>query len=331
MATLGAALITAAPVQASTVTIAGGDEIRVAESGSENNQIFVAYSAVPDSYTIRDFAANLTPSGACVAVNSNTATCPGTGITSIDVNTDARADTILLDPGSIPTAVTGDLHGGGDADVVTGHRGKDGIDGGTGGDMVDGGEGADDLGGGGGTDSLLYQTRTTPVIITVGSGNDNDGNELDFSPGTLRDTVRGDIERILTGTAGDSITGDNSGETFGGGDGNDTLIGNGGRDTLLGFGGDDFIAGVNGDDGIFGMLGNDRLFGGSDDDRIVGGFDNDAIFGDTGSDRMKGKEGIDVIRARDGTRDVRINCGPGPNGAEFAKRDKRLDPRAKRC
>jgi hypothetical protein len=46
---------------------------------------------------------------------------------------------------------------------------------------------------------------------------------------------------------------------------------------------------------------------------------------------MKGKEGIDVIRAKDGTRDRRINCGPGPNGREFAKRDKRLDPKPKRC
>ena len=46
---------------------------------------------------------------------------------------------------------------------------------------------------------------------------------------------------------------------------------------------------------------------------------------------MKGKGGIDVIQAKDGFTDRKINCGPGPNGAERAKRDKRLDPRAKSC
>jgi hypothetical protein len=39
--------------------------------------------------------------------------------------------------------------------------------------------------------------------------------------------------------------------------------------------------------------------------------------------------GIDRRRAKDGTRDVKIKCGPGPNKAESAKRDKHLDPRAR--
>lgn len=318
--------------KASTVTVANNNEVRVSESGSETNQIFVAYSAMTGTYVVRDFASTLTPSGTCVALNASTASCPGAGIASVEVNTDARSDTILLDPTSIPTAVAGELSGGGDGDVLTGHRGRDDINGGSAADMIDGGEGADNLNGGaGGNDSLLYVTRTTPVIVTIGSGNDNDGNELDFSPGALRDTVRGDIERVLTGTGGDSVTGDNSSETLGGGDGNDTLIGNGGGDSLFGFGGDDLLFGNNGGDSMFGALGNDRMFGGPSGDRLVGGFDNDALWGDTGSDRMKGKEGIDVIRTRDGTRDRRINCGPGPNKLEFAKRDKQLDPRAKRC
>jgi Ca2+-binding RTX toxin-like protein len=326
------ALVAAGPAHASTVTIANGNEVRVAETGNETNQIFVAYSAATDTYLVRDFAANLTPSGACVAINASTASCPGAGIASVEVSTDARADTILLDPLTIPTTVAGELNGGGDEDTLTGHRGKDDINGGSGRDLIDGGEGADDLNGGsGGNDSLLYVTRATPVIVTIGSGNDNDGNELDFSPGTLRDTVRGDIERVLTGIADDSIMGDSSSETLVGGDGNDTLIGNGGRDSLFGFGGDDVLIGGNGDDAIFGALGNDRLFGGLHDDRLVGGFDNDSLFGDNGVDRMKGKEGIDVIRARDGTRDRKINCGPGPNRLEFAKRDKRLDPKPKSC
>ncbi|HEU4980936.1 MAG TPA: hypothetical protein VFT14_06935 [Solirubrobacterales bacterium] len=50
-----------------------------------------------------------------------------------------------------------------------------------------------------------------------------------------------------------------------------------------------------------------------------------------GSDVIKGKSGVDRINAKDGVRDVRINCGPGPNGAESAKRDRRLDPPARSC
>jgi Ca2+-binding RTX toxin-like protein len=80
----------------------------------------------------------------------------------------------------------------------------------------------------------------------------------------------------------------------------------------------------------WGSFGNDRLLGGPDGDRLIGGPDNDFIRGKKGSDAMAGKGGIDRIKARDGTRDVKISCGPGPNGREFATRDK-IDPRAKSC
>ena len=331
IAALAAALSVASAAHASTVTISNNNEIRVAESGNENNQIFVAYSPAPiDAYTVRDFAANLTPSGVCVGVNSSTAICPGAGITSIEVDTDARADVITLDA-TVPTTVQGDLDGGRDRDIINGGRGKDELRGGNGRDLLDGHEGADGIRGGRAADTLLYTTRTTTLVVTIGSGNDNDGNELDFSPGTLRDTVRGDVEIVLGGTAGDTIIGDNSSETLSGGDGNDFLIGNGGRDSLLGFGDDDVIFGGNGNDTLRGSLGIDRMLGGLGDDRLAAGAGDDALWGDPGRDVMKGKTGIDVIRARDGTRDIKINCGPGNNRREFAKRDKRLDPKRKSC
>ncbi len=77
-----------------------------------------------------------------------------------------------------------------------------------------------------------------------------------------------------------------------------------------------------------GSAGADRLLGGSEDDRLAGGPDNDLLRGGEDVDAMKGKGGIDVIQAKDGFTDRKINCGPGPNAPEFAKRDKRLDPRA---
>jgi len=46
---------------------------------------------------------------------------------------------------------------------------------------------------------------------------------------------------------------------------------------------------------------------------------------------MKGKTGDDRINAHDGERDVKINCGPGPNSAEGAKWDRGLDPHPKSC
>ncbi|MDP9228634.1 MAG: hypothetical protein M3M99_06210, partial [Actinomycetota bacterium] len=73
------------------------------------------------------------------------------------------------------------------------------------------------------------------------------------------------------------------------------------------------------------------LFGGSNDDLVSGGLDNDFIKGNKGVDVMKGNDGLDRIFARDRRRDRRINCGPGANSAERAKRDKGKDPKARRC
>ena len=48
---------------------------------------------------------------------------------------------------------------------------------------------------------LLYPAeRATAIFMTIGSGNNNDGNELDQT-GSRRDTVHGDIESV-TGAAG---------------------------------------------------------------------------------------------------------------------------------
>ena len=100
--------LTLAPAAlASTVTVTGGNTVRVLESGSEVNRVTVSYDAGMDLYDVVDSAANLTPSGTCTAVNAHTATCPGTGIKTISVDTDAQADSIAMDLGTIPSTVTG--------------------------------------------------------------------------------------------------------------------------------------------------------------------------------------------------------------------------------
>jgi Ca2+-binding RTX toxin-like protein len=331
---------------ASSVTVSGGNTVRVLESGSEVNRVAVSYDIGTSLYEVRDSAANLTPNGTCSAVDAHTATCPGPGIKTISVDTDALADTISMDVASIASTVTGNLDGGPGDDSVSGHGTLDGGSGNdvihgsaladnvrasSGRDFIDAGDGPDDIAGGSGTDTLAYPAnRATPVNVTIGSGNGNDGGVEDQGSGR-RDTVHGDVEAIVGTPQADLITGDSSSESLIGGAGNDVLSGNNGNDTLLGLEGDDIILGGEGQDLLRGWLGADRLFGGRGNDRVSGGPDGDLVVGNRGHDVLKGKGGIDFLRAKDGARDYRIKCGPGANRAEGATRDKRLDPRARSC
>ncbi len=340
--------LAAAPAAlASTVTVTGGNTVRILESGSEVNRVTVRYDAGMDLYEVADSAANLTPSGTCTTVTSHSATCPGAGIKTISVDTDAQADSIAMDLGTIPTTVSGNLDGGPGDDSVSGHgtltgdSGRDQITGspladnvrgGSGNDTIDAGAGPDDIQGGSNTDTLVYPaSRTTPVNVTVGAGNYNDGGAEDQGSSGRRDTVHGDIETVIGTPQGDLIAGDSSSETLIGGPGDDVLSGNNGSDTLLGLEGNDVMVGGNGHDLLRGWLGFDRLFGGPDGDRLSGGPDGDLVVGNRGADILKGKGGIDFLRAKDGFHDLRIKCGRGSNRAEGATRDKRLDPRPRSC
>ncbi len=347
--TLGvaAAFALAPQALASTVTVSGGNTVRVLESGSEVNRVAVRYDAGTDLYVVTDSAANLTPSGTCSAVNAHGAICPGAGIKTIFVDTDAQADSIAMDLATIPTAVTGNLDGGPGGDSVTGHgtlRGGSGNDviqgsaladnvrGGSGRDWIEAGEGSDDIEGGRSADTLVYPaSRATPVNVTVGAGNFNDGGVEDQAASGRRDTVHGDIEVVAGTPQADLIAGDSSSETLIGGAGNDVLNGNRGNDTLLGLEGDDVIVGANGSDLLRGWTGADRLFGGRGNDLVSGGPDGDLVVGNRGHDVLKGKSGIDFLRAKDGMRDYRIKCGRGSNRLEGATRDKRRDPRPRSC
>ncbi len=331
LSALGAALLAAPTAIASNATITGTDTIRVTASANEVNRILVTYAAGPDTYTIVDSAATITASGLCAAIDSHTVSCPGTGIRTIDVDLGRANDSVELDRTTIPVAIAGELKGDTGDDVVIGANGVDDISGGNGRDLLDGRNGADDLNGGSNTDMLMYPAeRATMLFVTVGSGNNNDGNELDQT-GARRDTVHGDVEGVTGAGGGDLVVGDRSAETLVGGNGNDILVGQGGNDSLFGLLGDDLLSGGDGNDTARGYFGNDRVLGGPDGDRLIGGADNDFVRGKTGIDVMKGNTGIDSINAKDGTRDLKINCGPGPRSQEWAKRDKRLDPRPRSC
>jgi Ca2+-binding RTX toxin-like protein len=346
LAALGAILIASPAALASTVTVTGGDTLRVAETGDEANQITVSVDAGTDAYySVRDTAATLTPSGTCVAVDGHFAVCPGTGIKTIIVQTGERADAITLDPATIPGTISetvdggsgndyvtgantpgtvsggsgndnvhgrGTVNGGAGSDLLMGSPIADNLRGGSGVDNLDGGFGADDIAGGSQADTLVYSGRVNGINVTIGSGNFNDGGPEDQT-GSRRDTVHGDVE-VQLGTAR-----------------NDVLVGDRTPETLVGLGGDDFEVGNGGGDFILGGPGADRQFGKSGNDRLVGGSDDDFLRGGSGHDVMKGKVGNDRINARDGHRDVKISCGPGPKRLEGVKRDRRLDPRPRSC
>ena len=364
LAALGAILVASPAALASTVTVTGGDTLRVAESGNEVNQITVSVDAEANAYyAIRDTAATLTPSGTCIAVDDHFAFCPRTGIKTIVVQTGDRDDAITLDAATIPGTISetvdggsgndhvtgantpgtisggsgnddvhgrGTLNGGAGGDLLTGSPQADNLRGGSGGDTLDGGFGADDIAGGSQVDTLVYAGRVNGVNVTIGSGNFNDGGPEDQTGGR-RDTVHGDVEVQFGSERDDVLIGDRSPETLVGLGGNDLEVGNGGGDTVLGFDGNDLLIGKDGSDVLRGGPGADRQFGKSGNDRLAGGPDDDFLRGGSGHDVMKGKTGIDRINARDRSRDLKISCGPGPKRLEGAKRDKRLDPRAKSC
>ena len=230
MAVLAIALAAVSQALASTVTIRGGDTVRVLESGDQRNRIAVSYDSGVDAYTVSDAAANLAATGACAAVDSHTATCTGAGIREISVDAGARDDEISIDQMTVPASVSEDVDGGGGSDQVSGAHGTiaggsgndvvvgsplaENIRGGSGRDLLDGGDGPDDIEGGRGTDTLVYPAaRVTPIAVTIGFGSFDDGGVEDEVAGR-RDTVHGDVEAVIGTPQDDFLAGDGSSETL---------------------------------------------------------------------------------------------------------------------
>lgn len=320
------AAIDAAAALGSSVTVSSTDRLSVTTSGNERNDFVIVYDAGLNAYAVTD-TAGINPNGPCTRIDADTASCPAAGVGGITVNAGAANDTILL--ATLPT-VEANLNGGTGDDRITAGPAADAIDGDQGADQLDGGNGADDLRGGSGRDLVSYSGRLTTITATIGSGVDDDGNELDQT-GLRRDTIRGDIEQLLSGEGADVIFGDESGETLIGGGGPDRIFGQGGNDGIDGGFGDDVLSGSFGGDTLIGGPDNDQLFGGPQSDLLSGSGGNDRLVGKKGRDRLNGKEGIDRIFAKDGARDFKLNCGSGNNKREGAKLDKKLDPKAKSC
>jgi Ca2+-binding RTX toxin-like protein len=175
--------------------------------------------------------------------------------------------------------------GGSAGDSLTGAGEPNVLRGGRGDDVLDGGLGADDLEGGAGTDVASYAPRVVPVTATL------DGEPGDGAAGE-NDAIASDVEGLIGGYEGDTLTGSS---------GANSLSGRGGADTLDGLGGDDSLSGGDGPDSLVGASGDDSLSGGDGADTIDPG---------TGADTVDAGPGDDAIHARDDARDS-IACGDG--------------------
>lgn len=273
-----AVILSAAPAQASTVTVVQVDGCNgdvacqkygaagpvpvtvVAGAPGEANRITI--TRVGETWVVRDDGAPLTGCSPCPV------TPGGLGIPGLRVSLGDGDDTLTL---ATP-----------DDTVVAAGDGADTVTGGPEDDVVDGGPGADRLIGGGGQDTLSFAGRRTPVRVDAGTGWSSDG-----------DAFRG-FHTIIGGDAADALRGSAGRDSLDGGPGNDRLYGLGGRDILVG------------------GRGADELYGGAGDDRISG----DPPQGDgyytpiirRRADRVDCGPGRDRITAD--RRDITRNCHP---------------------
>jgi Ca2+-binding RTX toxin-like protein len=212
-----------------------------------------------------------------------------TGVEKAVGDSDANKEDAIADDVENVTGTARDdiLTGNNGNNTLAGGRGADNLSGRVGDDTLDPGSTADGLSddaadviqGGNGADTVTYATRTTPVTVTPdGVADDGASDE--------KDRVFANVENVIGGSAGDTISADASAthlvvnNVFDGGPGNDTLTGRAGNDTLTGGFGTDTVSGDDGDDTL-------KLVDATKDTGTCG----------AGKDTVDADEGIDDVAA----------------------------------
>jgi Ca2+-binding RTX toxin-like protein len=277
--------------------------------------------------------------------------CDGTKVEEVDADLGDGNDRSLNDSGvrSTVRAGAGDdrLFGSTEYDGLFGGPGNDYLDGGKGGDSLFGEDGDDQLAGGDGDDHfspgagndivlggrgrddmvyspgaddyhggsdltrnqpqdiLSYQFVKQPVTVTL----DDRANDGTAGEG---DNVHSDIERVLGGDVGDTLSGNN---------GPNALAGLSGDDKLYGYGGNDELDGGYDQDEIRAGEGNDTLEGGDGDDLLVGEAGDDLLDGGRGADTMRGGTGTDTLTYATRTRPVTVDLDGAADDGEAGESD----------
>jgi Ca2+-binding RTX toxin-like protein len=197
-------------------------------------------------------------------------------------------------------------------DVIEGGAGNDSIFAAAGDDTIFAGDGDDlilaDLGndvidGGAGYDTLFLAQATGPISVDFAAG-------IVSAAGIGTDRFS-NIENLLFGAGGDTVTGGNGDDSFDGGDGDDTLNGGAGDDSLVGSAGLDTLNGGSGDDLLDGGEDADILSGGSGDDTLYGKAGDDVLKGGSGDDWIEGGAGDDLLTGGSGTDTFHFATGFG--------------------
>ncbi len=169
-------------------------------------------------------------------------------------------DNDILDGGDGADDLSGDagsdtLSGGAGADTLAGGSGNDSLSGGDDSDTLTGGAGNDTMDGGAGDDIFVLDEGFDNDVITGGETGETNGDVLDASlmtsgvtvdlsavdpadgeSGTLSDGTNtatfSEIEMVLTGSGGDSVTGSDGADMVATGYGADTVDGGAGDDTF---------------------------------------------------------------------------------------------------
>jgi Ca2+-binding RTX toxin-like protein len=246
-----------------------------------------------DGTDVADYSAALTP----VSVNPNGAADDGVG---------GEGDNVA---GDVESA-----NGGADDDTLIGNGGNGVLNGGDGNDVLDGGGGADTLIGGAGLDAASYASRTGAVAVDLSApGGDGEAGE--------NDNVTSDVEKVVGGAAGDTLTGDANPNVLSGGAGGDTLSGGGGSDGLIGGADNDTLSGGDGSDVLSGDDGKDTLRGDADSDSLNGGTGDDSLDGGAGADIISGGDDNDTAVYAARSRAVRVSIGDAANDGESREGD----------
>lgn len=219
---------------------------------------------------------------------------------------------------------TGPLDGGPGDDVLRGHAGDTRLDGGPGADVLQGGEGEDRLDGGPGADALdggpdgdfmEFRSRSTAVIVDLGTGTSGEGDRLTG------------VEGVLGGSGDDDLRGGGGDDVLFGGPGDDELRGADGDDALIDGDGRDILDGGAGDDDLttgrpLGLVPPDVVdlgaagdpdsrsivLGGAGEDYLSSGLGSDRLDPGAGSDSASAHGGRDTVWTREGHHDV-VRCG----------------------
>lgn len=136
--------------------------------------------------------------------------------------------------------------------------------------------------GGDGIDTVDYSTRSENLVLSIDADTDSGATGE-------QDRIDTTIERLISGSGNDTISGSDNADYIEAGAGNDIINGNAGADTLRGGDGKDTLIGGTGKDKLYGDGNNDK-FDSKDGEK-------DTLKGGSGTDSILQKDNNDVLES----------------------------------